>query len=240
MSQNKTVVPGVDYAGAADENISDFYSNLYARENFDTKRTYVPGSGVAETAPVAAPPPGTAAMPSAVQDSGRRLVAMQERVVVGVLFSISRGLLGELFPLYLGQNIIGQADRCDVCLKERTVSAEHAVMNIQKEYDPSEGYIISITDYASDYGTTVNGEDGRYEELRVKENDIIQFGKHYRFIIKMFNTESAGLAEDEEFEDIQNAASTTGGYAPEEPPVMSDDFYSPTATQDSASRTVLY
>ncbi len=239
MSQNKTVVPGVDYGNVADDNISEIYSNLYARESFDTKRTFVPGSGIAETTPVAAQQQG-AVMPQMAQSEGQRIVAMQNRVVVGVLFSISRGLLGEIFPLYLGRNIIGHTDRCDVCLKEFTVSAEHAVLNIQKEYDTSAGYIITITDYASDYGTTVNGEDGRYEELGVKENDIIQIGKHYRFIVKMFNAESAGLAEDEEFEDMQAATGIKDGYAPADTPVMSNDFYSPTATQDGASRTVLY
>lgn len=238
MSQNKTIVSGVDYNKIGEEDYPEIYGSLYSRESTDSKKTYVPGTGM--------PEPNVqlsqSASPAVVNEQplATRIVKMQNRMVVGVLFSISRDMLGEIFPLYLGRNVIGQADNCDICLKEQTVSSEHAILYIRKESFPTIHYEMTLTDYASTYGTLVNEQDGRYEQLGVKENDIITIGKHYKFILKMFDTDNNGLKEDEEFEGVTSTRSQGAASYGNETPIMSNDFYAPSPKEGDSSRTVIY
>ena len=160
-----------------------------------------------------------------------------------MLFSISHGLLGEMFPLYLGRNIVGYTENCDVRLLENTVSSEHAIIYIKKDESVT-GYNITITDYNSTYGTLVNNLDGRYETLQVNENDVLTIGKHYRLLVKMFNTDKAALQEEPEFEAMQNNAqvamaqpSSASNYSSN----VSNDFYTPSSKDEqSSARTVIY
>ena len=178
--------------------------------------------------------------PSLGQTEENRQVSLQNRVVVGVLFSISRGLLGEMFPLYLGRNVIGQTANCDICLREKSVSSEHAILYIRKEGNPAQ-LNMTITDYNSTYGTTVNEMDARYETLPVNENDVLTIGKHYQFLVKIFDVEKAKLTEDMGFEELTDNSMVTG-YPYEEATNqnVSNDFYTPTQNKDNSSRTVLY
>ena len=134
MSQNKTIIPGFDYEASGNkeyDNSTQYEENamsgLYSRSGADVNRTYIAGSPE-----MVQPGQGSAAQPGGLSTGALRQVVMQDRVVVGCLFSISRGLLGEIFPLYLGKNIIGRSPKCDVCLKEMTVSPAHAILHIRK------------------------------------------------------------------------------------------------------------
>ena len=127
MSQNKTIVPGVDYDNHNDSQDDFAYGGLYSRSGDESQRTYVPG---VRQQPASVLPNNSVVSNSPIlhnQRENNRQIVMQERVVVGVMFSISRGLLGEMFPVYLGKNIIGQTPICDIPLKEKTVSPEHAI-----------------------------------------------------------------------------------------------------------------
>lgn len=239
MSQNKTIVPGVDYDNLGKTEFDDsLYGNLYSRSEVSDNRTYIPdvsksaGSSSQEVIPQRGNSLGA--------DEKSRQILLQNRVVVGVLFSISHGLLGEIFPLYLGRNIIGQTANCDILLKEKTVSSEHAILYIRKEGNPN-SLSMTITDYNSMYGTTVNEMDAEYETLPVKENDILKIGKHYQFLVKVFNVEQANLTEDPGFEDIDEfSVNIEGAYNGEVGQNVSNDFYTPTPNKDNSSRTVLY
>lgn len=239
MSQNKTIVPGVDYDSLGNTELEDSLNgNLYRRSGESDNRTYIPN--VSRASESSSNIVISQRSNSLGIDNTNRYISLQNRVVVGVLFSISRGLLGEMFPLYLGRNLIGQAENCDICLKEKTVSSEHAILYIKKEerYDP---FNMTITDYNSMYGTAVNEIDARYETLSVNENDVITIGKHYQFLVKLFDVEQAKLTEDLNFEEItQNiigAGSSNGEIAN---PNVSNDFYTPTQDKDNSTRTVLY
>lgn len=239
MSQNKTIVPGVDYDNLGNTELDDsLYGSLYSRSEASDNRTYIPD--VAKTSGGL----GQEAMPqresSFGQAEGNRQVSLQNRVVVGVLFSISRGLLGEIFPLYLGRNVIGQTSNCDICLKEKSVSSEHAILYIRKEGNPAQ-LNMTITDYNSTYGTTVNEMDARYETLPVNDNDVLTIGKHYQFLVKIFDVDKARLAEDMGFEELtDNSVSTGYPYEEAASQNVSNDFYTPTQNKDNSSRTVLY
>ena len=235
MSQNKTIVPGVDYNNYDTGDADSVYGSLYSRSGDDSQRTYVPG---VNKQPSPTPTKGSviSSIPQTAspQINGRQLV-LQERVVVGVLFSISRGLLGEIFPLYLGKNIIGQSVNCDITLNEKNVSNEHAILHIRKNGNL---YESSITDFNSTYGTRVNDIDARYDTVPVKENDILVIGNHYKFIVKFFEVERYGLTEEEDFEDsCSNPVSLSMDNT-----VSADvNFYKPTSKEDGdSSRTVIY
>ena len=239
MSQNKTIVPGVDYENLSSTELDDsLYGSLYSRSEESDNRTYIPdvSKPLGELGQEVMPQ----REPSLGQTEENRQVSLQNRVVVGVLFSISRGLLGEMFPLYLGRNVIGQTANCDICLREKSVSSEHAILYIRKEGNPAQ-LNMTITDYNSTYGTTVNEMDARYETLPVNENDVLTIGKHYQFLIKIFDVEKARLTEDMGFEELTDNSMVTG-YPYEEATNqnVSNDFYTPTQNKDNSSRTVLY
>lgn len=239
MSQNKTIVPGVDYENLSNTELDDsLYGSLYSRSEESDNRTYIPdvSKPLGELGQEVMPQ----REPSLGQTEENRQVSLQNRVVVGVLFSISRGLLGEMFPLYLGRNVIGQTANCDICLREKSVSSEHAILYIKKEGNPAQ-LNMTITDYNSTYGTTVNEMDARYETLPVNENDVLTIGKHYQFLVKIFDVEKAKLTEDMGFEELTDNSMVTG-YPYEEATNqnVSNDFYTPTQNKDNSSRTVLY
>ena len=243
MSQNKTIVPGVDYDNLGkNDNYNEAFNDLYSRSESDDNRTYIPGMAPRQSQPeMSSGAVGAMAVHAGVQseNGNSRHVSLQNRVVVGVLFSISHGLLGEMFPLYLGRNLVGYTENCDVRLLENTVSSEHALIYIRKDDSPS-GYNITITDYNSTYGTLVNNLDGRYETLQVKENDVITIGKHYNLLVKMFDTDKAGLQEVAEFDAM--ASEQPAAASPAYESNVSNDFYTPSAKNDdpSSSRTVIY
>lgn len=120
------------------------------------------------------------------------------------------------------------------------MSSEHAILYIRKEGNPAQ-LNMTITDYNSTYGTTVNEMDARYETLPVNENDVLTIGKHYQFLIKIFDVEKARLTEDMGFEELTDNSMVTG-YPYEEATNqnVSNDFYTPTQNKDNSSRTVLY
>lgn len=245
MSQNKTIVPDVNYEELGD---STAFNNLYSPSSNsvpDNNKTVIPGSQIGGGDGYSSVPSSTPSSMGLQEQNSDRAVKMQDRVVVGVLFSISKGLLGEIFPLYLGRNIIGTTDFCDVCLREKTVSSEHAILYIRK--NPGGGFEITITDYNSMYGSAVNNVDARYEVLPVHENDVITIGRHYKLLLKLFDTELTGLEEDPGFESLPQSspAMQQGGgrvsYSQQqEVPQQPDmgDFYSPSQQNDS-SKTVI-
>lgn len=240
MSQNKTIVPGMDFMGN-NGGADDFYASLYNRTGSDQGRTSVPDIAKPSTPMplVSQPVPDVSATstPIATQAlrSSKRQVVFQERVVVGVLFSVSRGLLGELFPVYLGKNIIGQDPDCDIILSERNVSAHHAILFVR---DGEDGCDATITDFNSTYGTRVNDEDARYDTVNVHDDDILTVGNHYQLVVKFFNAFRRGLTEDADFEDPESFSDIPGVIGGGMTPV--DDFYRPSNREDdSSTRTVI-
>lgn len=239
MSQNKTIVPGVDYDNLNKEGAADsFYESLYSRTSANENHTFI-GSGELINQQTESNPSGPVSNSQKhIISENCRTLRIKERVIVGVLFSISKGLLGEIIPIYLGKNIIGKNEHCDIVLSENTVSTEHAIIHTRKNEN---GIKVTITDYNSMYGTIVNDEDARYDTLPIHENDVITIGQHYRFIIKLFETERYNLYEDSEFEDSSeghfSTAATTPNNTQDNPEA---DFYSPSSRNNDSSHTLIY
>lgn len=117
------------------------------------------------------------------------VVRFQNRPLIGVLYSISAGVEGELFPVYIGRNIIGSALSCDICLRETSVSAQHGLLLARKQLneDGREYIKVILSDNNSSYGTSVNGERLSFEKIKCSDGDVITIGLNYVLVLSLFN-----------------------------------------------------
>lgn len=150
----------------------------------DTNRTYVPDMYRQVAAEM---------MEEEIGQKGSSLpdhvVHLQNRPLIGVLYSISAGVEGELFPVYVGRNIIGSDLSCDICLRETSVSAQHAILLARKQVDAhGEEYInVILSDTNSSYGTCINDERLNFEKVTCADGDVISIGQNYVLVLSLFN-----------------------------------------------------
>lgn len=210
MSQNKTVVPGMEDGNSySNAHSNDFYSRN-ANPRGASQGTVVPGMDKMND-PI-----------QRGQDGNPHTSRQSGKPVVGFLYSISRQGIGEYWPLYQGQNTIGSSSKCDVCLREGTVSGEHAVIVIRKMKNP-EKTIASISDARSTNGTMVNGESLGFSAMECFNGDIITIGENYDMVLLLIDIKALGLKVAENFISLNNQSENV---AVEEP-----DPYSPGYTQ---------
>ena len=117
------------------------------------------------------------------------IVRLQNRPLVGVLYSISAGIEGELFPVYVGRNIIGSDLSSDICLRESSVSTQHGILLARKQTNAQgDEYInVILSDTNSSYGTCVNGERLNFEKVTCADGDVISIGQNYVLVLSLFN-----------------------------------------------------
>lgn len=233
MSQNKTIIPESDFDFHR-PTYTDLNSNsdFYRPTGAITNSTVISGMN-AEATPPPLPQQVTSKNTMSPNTPQGRYIPLEERVIIGVLFSISKGLLGEIFPIYLGRNIIGSSSSCDIRLNERTVSGEHVVLHARCDEYPGECH-LSVTDYGSAHGTTVNQKDCRYETLTIRDGDVLTIGRHYRLSVKLFDVTKSGLFEDTDFEDIDSTINVSANDYQ-----SAQDFYSPSQYGSNDNRTVI-
>lgn len=122
-------------------------------------------------------------------NSPHRSVKMQNRPIIGVLYSISAGIEGELFPVYIGRNTIGSDSSCDICLLETSVSSMHGLLLARKQTNEyGEDYIsVILSDNNSSCGTMVNSEKLSFDKVECADGDVITIGNNYVLILSLFN-----------------------------------------------------
>lgn len=181
MSQNKTRFPGMEYDEQEKENAT---SNVYSRGAYSGKRkrmTQIPG------------------MTDVVQpDTPTAINPLSGKPIRGFLYSISRGVVGEFWPLRQGKNTIGSSPKCDICLPEATVSEEHASITI-RILEAQGKTIASLKDTDSTNGTKINGADIDFDANPVKNGDIIRFGLNYECLLLIIDTDVIGLKVSKDF-----------------------------------------
>lgn len=168
---------------------------LYGRsENRkDIKRTYIQGMGPSRQE--------DNNIVEVLKDNRNILLKLQQRPIAGLLYSVSRDVCGEIFPVYVGRNTIGSSPASDVYLNEETVSDEHAVLLIRSLVDKDGKRVVTmnITDSGSEFGTAVNGKGLDYDRANLKGNDIIQIGNSYFFLFIPLDPSAYGLGQVEGF-----------------------------------------
>lgn len=187
MSQDKTVIPGLGEGLSSKEKKGESCHNMYSRSStyvnidYDKQGTIVPG--MERRAP---------GVDEAVVNSRRA------DPVVGFLYSISRQGIGEFWPVYVGRNTIGRSEKCDICLREHTVSELHAVLNV-KQMKTTHKVLASIKDEGSKNGIFVNEEELDYSAHECFNNDILTIGLNYKLLLILVDAEALGLSVSKDF-----------------------------------------
>lgn len=119
----------------------------------------------------------------------------------GFLFSVSRTMAGEYWPLYLGENTLGRGPQNSIVLNEVTVSENHVNIHIISR---SGNLTVYVTDTKSKTGTLLNGELIR-GEADLKSGDIITVGEHYELLVILVDPVKLSLAPVEGFVDATPA-----------------------------------
>lgn len=131
-------------------------------------------------------------------------IRLQGRMIVGILYSVSRNLLGEIFPIYVGKNIIGSSPDSDVCLREASVYPSHAILLVRKITDDNgvTHTTVSITEESPGAGTSVNGDILEYERVYCKDGDIINIGSSYSLSLQLLSPDTSGLGVSPDFDAL--------------------------------------
>lgn len=197
MSQNKTVIQGLEpetnFGGSADY----ANSNFYTRPNRPSARgTIVPG--MQEEVPDVKKTQEN----SSPHQMNR--VIQPGKPIVGFLYSVSRSPLGEFWPIQMGKNSIGQSSDNDIILLEGTISSNHAVIVTRMGKN---GIIAAIKDTESTNGTFINGEPIDFAAEECHNGDIITIGNNYQFLFILIDTIKLGLAVNKNFIPLDNPES---------------------------------
>lgn len=207
MSQNKTVIPGLEQPEGPIQGGRVPYSpnggapqqNFYQRSARPAARgTVVPGMNQQ----VAAPAMGVQNIAEPQPQQPVQRVFNSGKPIVGFLYSVSRTAAGEFWPLHIGQNTIGQNPNSDICLPEGTVSSDHAVLVVRKMKNP-EKVIASISDARSTNGTMLNGVSLGFAAEDCKNGDIITVGDNYELFLILVDAPTLGLKVSENFIPVE-------------------------------------
>ena len=184
MSQNKTVFPGMDNSHGRES----AGNSIYSRDSFS------PQSGSGKSTRIIGVEQDEKPAKKSV-DNGKP--------IRGFLYSISKSVVGEFWPLRQGKNTIGSSPKCDICLKEATVSEEHASITI-RILEKQEKTIASLKDTDSTNGTKINGEDVDFDANKCVNGDIIRFGSCYECLLILIDTKETGLSVAENFIPLES------------------------------------
>lgn len=197
MSQNKTVIPGLENSNQ------------------------IPNGAQGQTASTSyAPYDGKTVVPGVTPGSSVPTAVVNNKPVVGFLYSISRTGYGEFWPLRVGPNSIGRSKSCDIYLPEGTVSEQHAEFVIHLMKNP-EKVSAAIYDQRSTCGTMINGESLGFEPREVVNGDIITIGDHYDLYVILIDVKQLGLSVCQQFipvdveqfnPSVQQHTPTPGGH----------------------------
>lgn len=204
MSQNKTVIKGLESVDAPVDNGAN--GGFYSRgPQASSKGTVVPGmegnQGVVTNAASTSP------------SQSRQSKPATGKPIAGFLYSISKTAMGEYWPIYIGQNSIGQNPTNDIVLAEGTVSSEHAILVVRKMKNP-EKVIASISDARSTNGTMLNGESLGFSAVECKNGDIITIGDNYELYLVLIDTSALGLKVCADFIHVQTESQFQEGPIP--------------------------
>ena len=202
MSQNKTVIQGLEPAENAGYSSGGVNAGFYSRSGANRpvqKGTYVPGMSEGQPASVQRSQNGTVVDP---MSQAQPRAFNTGKPIIGFLYSVSRTAAGEFWPLQMGQNTIGQSPNCDIVLPEGTVSSEHAILVVRKMKNP-EKVIASINDARSTNGTMLNGVSLGFSAEECKNGDIITIGDNYQLLLILLDAAELGLSVSKSFIPVE-------------------------------------
>lgn len=128
-----------------------------------------------------------------------------EKPLIGFVYSVSKTMLGEFWPLRAGSNVIGRSDSSDICLLESTVSDKHANLVVRQMHneDGTTSILAFVQDLGSTCGTMVNGVSLGFEPKECKNGDIITVGESYELYFILVNTLELNLKPKDNFIPVE-------------------------------------
>lgn len=201
MSQNKTIIQGLEPHNPNSSNQGgEGTSSFYTRSSQPSARgTVVPGMQ-RYNQPMA--DEGGSYQRNAVQQPSQQRNVQCGKPIVGFLYSVSRTMAGEFWPLHIGRNTIGQNLTSDIVLSEATVSTDHAVMVI-RQLKNTGAIIAAITDTQSTNGTMINNETIGFSAVECHNGDIITIGNNYECVLLLVDVSKYGLAPVDGFISVE-------------------------------------
>jgi len=132
------------------------------------------------------------------------IIKVQGRAIVGLLYSVSRSPLGEIFPIYIGKTIIGSDPDSDICLRESSVLPCHATIVTRRLCDDS-GVMhtsMSVSPAAQGAEIQLDGETPYDGRIYCRPGQVLTIGAHYRLQIVALAPENAALYTDPAFDSL--------------------------------------
>ena len=130
-----------------------------------------------------------------------------DKPVVGFLYSVSRTMAGEYWPLHIGSNTIGNNPDCNIVLGEGTVSGSHATLQIRRAKNT--GRISAwVSDTMSTNGTMVNDVCLGSTPVDCKNGDIITVGDNYQFYLVLIDATLLGLKVNDDFISVKTGVNS--------------------------------
>lgn len=168
---------------------------------------------------IATPGQGTAPAGQATVKRFKQKITLQGRMLAGVLYSVSRDMLGEVFPIYVGKNTIGSNADCDVCLREATVADHHATLLVRKVNDGQGNVRTSLSISEDVPGAEIAVNDCPLDEqwMYCNAGDRLQIGCGYVLSIQLMSPESTGTFTSADFDslpEVDDAKEASFGPAP--------------------------
>lgn len=209
MNNNSTVIPGVNMGPQQNVQPTPF---AQGPSTFSPNAaTAIPGVNPVSGLSMPTPP------------------ANKQGQVFGFLFSVSKTMAGEYWPLMLGANTLGRGTQNSIVLGEATVSDSHASIHVISRANK---LIVYIKDDQSKTGTLLNGELLR-GEADLKNGDIITIGEQYELYVVLINAIEVGLNVKKDFQPTMAAP------AMQMPPVPGTPYNTASMSRPMATTTVV-
>lgn len=150
-------------------------------------------------------------------DGATRIVTTSEElktVHCGFLFSVSKDESGEYWPIKLGNNTIGSSFSDDIVLSQKSVSAQHAVLNAERQNGK---LVMKIKGNGN---VMLNGLEITTETV-CRDRDILTIGDAYQLLLLFVDVDKYGLKKAENFEEESlpiNETAEAEALKPEEAP----------------------
>lgn len=149
---------------------------------------------------------------AASQLRGSNAIMMQNRMLVGVLYSVSKDLCGEIYPVYVGRNTIGNSPENDIVLREASVSPHHGLLLVRRVTDEAgetEMY-MSLSPFSGETVIKVNDSGNLTDRISLRGNDLICIGSQYSFRFVALTPEMCGLSVADGFRALPAMVNTIG------------------------------
>ncbi len=190
MSNNKTIIPGIQ-------------SQASSQQTFGQPSFPPPGQTLS-------PLPGQETVVPGISPSINGANVPAKGQLFGFLFSVSKTMAGEYWPIMLGANTIGRGANNTINLGEMTISETHASIHVISRFNKLIAY---IKDDASKTGTLLNGELLR-GEADLKTGDIITIGEQYELYVVLINAVELGLSVKPDFKSVSPTIQNSGFFDP--------------------------